>query len=535
MPRSRAGTRIAWSLTGEEQREAVRALKGSILREEIYADDGTAEAPIPYSVSERNYTVECFQPRGANRYAVFFTHARETIDYHHERNPADPRVTHEAVLQADPFGNVLQSVNAAYGRNLQRSGLQLAPVPGPGVAPDLTQDASTYAQPEQLTALLTLRANSFTNFIDDPGAYRAPTTAETQNYQLTRPVRADDSVIYSFDELNGLAASAAEISYETAPDPAKIQKRLIEDVRTLYRPDDMGAAAGDAKALLPPGQLESLALPGESYTLAFTAGLAAATFINGNANPNKPAAAQLAAIFSPEGGYVNSQGDANWWIPSGRIFYSPNSTDTPAQELANATANFFLECRLVDPFQQITTVAYDSYNRLVAQTQDALGNIVAAQNDYRVLQPVEITDPNGNQIAAAFDALGMVVGTAVQGKVSAGTESGDSFATFIADLAQTDIDGFINNANLLTLAPALLGTATTRVIYDLERFSVTQAANRSDPVGAGLHRHARAGDAYRQRPGGTTEQGAGRFQLFRRAWTRNPEKGPGRTGADRLD
>lgn len=104
------GTRLSYSLTAEEQREAVRALKGSILRQETYADDGSSKATIPYSVSERNYTVECFQPQAGNRYAVFFTHPRETIDYHHERNPADPRVSHSAILKADPFGNVLQSI-----------------------------------------------------------------------------------------------------------------------------------------------------------------------------------------------------------------------------------------------------------------------------------------------------------------------------------------------------------------------------------------------------------------------------------------
>ena len=44
------------------------------------------------------------------------------------------------------------------------------------------------------------------------------------------------------------------------------QKRLIEHVRTRYRKNDL-------TDLLPVGALESLALPGESYKLAFTPGL----------------------------------------------------------------------------------------------------------------------------------------------------------------------------------------------------------------------------------------------------------------------
>src|SRR5262249_30050312 len=81
-------------LTDDEMREAARALKGSILRQEVYADDGSARAALPYSVSERNYAVTCLQPQGPNRHAVFFTHASETLDYHYERNPADPRIRH---------------------------------------------------------------------------------------------------------------------------------------------------------------------------------------------------------------------------------------------------------------------------------------------------------------------------------------------------------------------------------------------------------------------------------------------------------
>jgi hypothetical protein len=72
-------------LTAEETREAIRALKGAILRQEIYAHGDGEAAGRPYSVSERNYTVRRLQPFGENRHAVFFTHARETIDFHYER------------------------------------------------------------------------------------------------------------------------------------------------------------------------------------------------------------------------------------------------------------------------------------------------------------------------------------------------------------------------------------------------------------------------------------------------------------------
>ena len=487
------GTRLPYALTVEEEREALRALKGSILRQEIYANDGTAKAGFPYSVSVRNYTIECFQPQAANRYGIFFSHARETLDYHQERNPADPRVSHEAVLQADPFGNVLRSISVAYGRNVTASGLPLASASVPGTSPNLEVDPSAFVPSEQVGALLSLKENTFTFLIDNAGAYRAPVPTESFVYELTRPVRSDDSVIYSFSDLTALVAAAVEIAYESAPDPVKTQKRLVEDLRTLYYKNDLTGAAAF-------GYTESLGLVYETYKLALTANLAQQIFVNDNANPKKPATtAALTSILADTGGlsasgytnsgggYVNSQGDTNWWIPSGKIIYSPVPQNPPNPLFQNAivaAANFFLPQAHRDPFGQYDWLTYDSYNVLLRQTQDALGNIVVAQNDYRVLQPSEITDPNGNHTAAVFDALGMLVGTAVKGKVTAtnSSESGDSFASFIVDLSPADIDGFMNNTTPLTLASGLLGTATTRIIYDLHRFSDTQTANPGDPT-----------------------------------------------------
>ena len=99
--------------TGDEIREALRSLKGIMLRQEIYALDGTAAASLPYTVSERNYTLDRLQPFGGNRHAVFLTHVRESLDLHYERTlysvagtqHADPRTMHAFVLEVDEFGN----------------------------------------------------------------------------------------------------------------------------------------------------------------------------------------------------------------------------------------------------------------------------------------------------------------------------------------------------------------------------------------------------------------------------------------------
>jgi hypothetical protein len=105
-------------------REACRALKGSVLRQEVYALDGSEESDRPYTVSESNSTIRMFQPRGCNLHGVFFAHAREAVTLNYERKlylvgetrRADPRVTHAVTLEVDDYGNVLKSANLGYGR-----------------------------------------------------------------------------------------------------------------------------------------------------------------------------------------------------------------------------------------------------------------------------------------------------------------------------------------------------------------------------------------------------------------------------------
>ena len=263
------GSRVAIDLSGEEEREAVRALKGNILRQEIYAADGSALAGIPYSVSEHNYTVECFQPQGKNWYAVFFTHPRESMDMHLERNPKDPRVTHEVVIDVDPFGNVLRHVGAAYGRNIVQAGLTLAPNNA-----DLTKDPSIYAQPEQLQPLFTINETTYIPAIDSNIAYRGPMISEALSYELTRPPRPDESVVYAFADLQALIAAATVISFETLPDLTKVQMRLVEDTRTYYLKNDLTP--------LPFNKNDSLGLVFQTYKLAFTAGLVTQVLITNN-------------------------------------------------------------------------------------------------------------------------------------------------------------------------------------------------------------------------------------------------------------
>src|SRR5262249_13522387 len=126
-------------------------------------------------------------------------------------------------------------------------------------------------------------------------------------------------------------------------------------------------------------------------------------------------------------------------------------------------------------------VDFDDYDLLMNETRDALGNRVRVEfNDYRVLQPRLVSDPNSNQTEVVFDALGMVVARAVMGKPGEG--KGDNIVGSEPDLSDTDLDNFYDVDDPHVPAPNLLKGATTRIIYDLHRFKRTRDENPKDPT-----------------------------------------------------
>ena len=145
-----------------------------MLRQEVYADDaGPArrrqiDARIPYTVTEQNFTIRALQPRGGNRHAVFFTHPREAISYHYERNPADPRIQHALTLEVDDFGNVLKQAAIGYGR----ATIRVVDAGQVQQCPTRAWRARAADQAKQTTPLLTYTENRVTNAVDVAG--RAP-------------------------------------------------------------------------------------------------------------------------------------------------------------------------------------------------------------------------------------------------------------------------------------------------------------------------------------------------------------------------
>jgi RHS repeat-associated protein len=444
-------------MTVEEEREACRALKGSMLRQEHYALDSD-EKKLLYTIAEQNSAVVRLQPQGTNRYGVFFAHPNEAITYHYERT-AEPRVGHALTLEVDPYGNVRKSAAIGYGRRQ----------PDPDLA---AQD-----QLKQGELLITYSEHDFTKAVEGADDYRTPLPCEERTYELTGLALQAGQGRFTFKNVLDAGTAAAALAYEQSPTAGTLQKRLIEQVRTLYRHDDLTGP-------LALGDLESRALPFESYKLAFTPGLVSQVY----------GTRVTDAMLSSEGLYVHSGGDGQWWIPSGQVFYSPESTDTPAAELTYAKDHFFLQLRSRDPFGSETFLRYDSYDLLLEETRDALGNRTTAGErnvdlslplkrrgqDYRVLMPALLMDANRNLSAVVFDALGMVVSTAIQGKPEDLPVRGDRLDDLVPDLIDAVIASHFQDP--LADPHALLQRASTRLVYDLFAYTRTKSETRPQPA-----------------------------------------------------
>jgi len=351
-----------------EEREAARALRGSLLRQESYAEDGLPESAHPYSVTEHTHAVRLVlrdevQTRGeGHAHAVFFVHAHEDLVLYYERNPEDPRVQHQLTLEVDDFGNVLRAAALAYPRRKP-------------------------LHPEQERLWATLSEATFVNRVEEESWYRIGVPVGSSTSELTGLPRGS---FFTVEALLGLVAKAAEISFEVAPD-GTLERRLVSRQRRLYYRDDV-------RGPLPLGRINTRALPFETYEQAFTPGLLAHACGDGVDD----------ALLASEGGYVKD--DGVWWAPSGRQVFDP--------------AAFYQPVSAIDAFGERYHVRYDACALLVIETEDPLENKVTAVNDLRVLAPSLVTDANGNRAAAAFDALGMPVRIALMGKEGGG--EGDS-------------------------------------------------------------------------------------------------------------
>ena len=515
-------------LSVDEWREALRACKGTPLRQETYELDVDSlkqgiEKPVRlFSTTYHNCHIDRLQRQGINQHAVFLVTESEAISYHYELDlraagvKPDPRVTHTLNLNIDEFGQVLQSVSVAYPR-LNK---------GPDT--DLPAQIRQLAADVQAELHLGYSENVFTQQLleaDFPDVNRLPLLCESILYELTGigPADADDQttaderddVYFSLDELRAFrlseryqtsGRSVSFLDYHKLPDGTP-QKRLVERVRTLYFDDASNTAPPNRK--LDFGHHGPRGFKYEDYKLALTNDLLDSVFKRQSENgiedllalevetgvsarskldePVQAGSEYFKSGYIP-GTAIDPSFTSQYWMRSGTSAFAASAQD-----------HFFLPTEYNDPFGKSTSVIHDKYDLFSETFTDPLGNTIKVKEfDYRVLSPIVLEDQNGNQSAVVFDTVGLPVASALTGK--GGIESGDNLNTLDLDIATDEIEHFLTTSYSDNKPRQWLANSTLRFIYDFGAHvendgSVTYEVRPAAACGIARETHKQAGTA----------------------------------------
>lgn len=441
-------------LSAQEWCEALRACKGMSLRSEIFAKDAinfenTAEAKrkelIPFSVASHNYVIELLQPKGKNKHAIFIVKENEAITYNYERNPEDPRIAHNLNIKLDKYGNVLESAAVVYPRLLT----------------DVTLPVET--QQEQNKTVIIYTQNQFTNDVINADTLRLRLPSESKTYELKNVPKANAFYIPNdFDEILTEVKSATALYHEIDKPtiPGLSQKRLIEHIKTIYRSNDLKSALALYK-------LESLAMPFESYQLAYTPDLLQHIYHE----KTDDWALQNLMLEGKFTHALNESGleDANWWVRSGTIQFLAD-----VEAVIDASKRFYVPISYTDPYGALTKVKYyGNYFLFIEETEDAIGNMVKVNLfNFRTLSPQRMSDINTNLSEVITDELGLIKAVAIMGKGNEADELTD--LTEITDAAELIlINNFFqapDSVDLTNIGKDLLNKATSRFVYDFDTY-----------------------------------------------------------------
>ncbi|MEU8941995.1 SpvB/TcaC N-terminal domain-containing protein [Streptomyces goshikiensis] len=420
-----------------ERREAVRAFKGALLREETYELDLTAATggerpPVAVRIlaaTSHAHRIRLLQPRSGQHHAVFHTFESETVAHHYELDlrttssvpapqPApDPRILHTLNITVDTYGTVLQSVAVAYPRT------RPAPLADP-LLPPATETLVAAVQGELHVVYTESRTTD--PLPPDPDRHRLPLPCEVRTYELTGvgPAEAGDGRRLTPEGLRRYrlgerhqsgGTPVAELDHHQLPDRVTPQKRLLQLVRTLYYDEALDGP-------MPLAGLTARALPYGTYTLAWTDPMLTAV-LGDKATPEVRAAVADRAVSGHLAGpaavrLLGADAAGRYWRCSGGAEYDPD-----------APHRFFLPSGWADAFANTTRLEHDPYGLCLKASTDPLGNRTEVlAHDYRVMAPRRIRDINGNHTEARFDALGLPAATALSAKDG----TGDHLAGFDA-------------------------------------------------------------------------------------------------------
>lgn len=388
LPRPAQTRALLAALPGAARGSALRALRGSMLRTEVFALDGSPSETRPFTVTERQYGLREESPPAADRprRRIFFPHlvAERTTQW--ERGD-DPMTRFSFTGDHDAFGQPRLTVALAVprGRDYRR--------PAPSGAPYLG------------TVTVVDRAVR-----DDDRRFIVDRTAATTTFEIL-----DDGSLPILDLLDRVVDGNAA-------------RRIVG--QTIHHYD------GEAFAGLPFGRLGDFGAVVRSESLVLTEDLlgelcrdgegttALPTYLRPGRDPQWPAEypAAFRDAMPPLAGYVFADGTdhrARGFFATASFAFDAQVPGLPGRGLIVATR---------DALGADTTVSYDRpFHLLPVRVTDPAGLVVEVAHDRRLLRPQLLTDPNGNRRSVTYTPLGLVATASIMGRP--GDADGDTAAT----------------------------------------------------------------------------------------------------------
>ena len=397
-------------LTFEEKRQALRCVRGMVLRNEILTEDGKL-----FQKQTSRSRVELIQPKGQNKYAVFMAVPLESVSYSCEGDIEDARISQSLILETNEYGQVLSSGKIAYPRL------------------KVDNNLPKEAQQSQAETHIVVTLVKTTQDIDTADTYLLRQACESLTYEITQlGKKGEFYTVEDFKELNLAHAN------------------LLEHRKDLFYNARFDGPLPLYELTFPALSYESYAqiYKGEEYKEIFEGRVTEEMLLNSH--------------------YVKHE-DGTWWVRSGHSNLLCLGEDASA-----ARRRFYLPISYEDAFGAVTTVEYyKDYFLFVCKTTNAVGLSVEAQEfNFRTLQPEVMVDVNGNKSRSVTDELGMLKAVALLGKGQE-ADNLDGFTETTTEAEQTLISQLLaaeDSLQISALAKQLLKGASMRYVYDTDNF-----------------------------------------------------------------
>lgn len=386
-----------------DKRDALRTLRGNILRTELYARDGTIRQNRPYTVTEslQGFREEASVSGDDERLRIFFPHALAQRTTQWERGD-DPMTQFNFTEDYDEYGQPRKQTQIACPRGWRTPQDELGE---PFLA---TRTISEYAQPLDAQIYIADRVAKTTAYeIKNNGQLTLFELKDTPDSSSALEIIGQSLNFYDGPAFQGLPFGqvgdyGALVRTETLILTEEILHEAYRSADTVLDPPE-----------IPPYLARSDPPP---WTAEYPQEFRDLLPIQQSLDATRPG-----LHITPVGyGFPDNSPDS----PYIRGYFSAAERrkydfhENPLQ----TGPGLLIATR--DPLGRDTGIEYDHYDMLPVRVSDPAGLITRADYDYRVLQPNQITDPNDNRTAYTFTTLGLLESTAVMGKE--GQNAGDT-------------------------------------------------------------------------------------------------------------